>query len=211
MNEKKPVGRFVIYFIAIYGLFLITSPVGDKIFAEYYRSFGKTFFYSFIDKGAVGFVKIKKPALPKFSTEMRLANREVMNKAIDANKPYQNARVEVSSWYAGYLQVALLFSLIAATPFIGWKRKLVALAFGVLLMHALIWFQLYIQVLYEFDRNEFLQVIHFSPFWQRVMDALHYLFVETMGLRFVIPVFIWILVTFRKNDLNELLKPAAFR
>ncbi len=203
MHDKKPVGRFVIYFIVIYGLFLVTSPVGEKIFANHFINFGRSFFYSFIDKGAVGFVELKETKQPKFSTEMRLANREVMNKAMDANKPYQDVRLEVSSWYSGFLPLILLVSLIGATPFIGWKRKLLALFFGLLLMHVLIWVQLYIQILYEFDRNEFLQVMTFSPFEQKVMDSLYYLFVESMGLRFVIPAFIWILVTFRKGDLEN--------
>ena len=203
MHDKKPVGRFVILFIIIYGLFLLTSPMTEKWFANYYIHFGRSLFYSFVDKGAVGFVELKETKQPKFSIEIRLANREVMNKAMDANKPYQDVRLEASSWYSGFLPMILLVSLIAATPFIGWKRKLLALFFGLLLVHVLIWVQLYIQILYEFDRNEFLQVMSFSSFEQKAMDILHYLFVESMGLKFVIPVFIWILVTFRKGDLEN--------
>jgi len=204
MFPAKPVLRFVLFFMLIYGVFLLTSPVGDKLYADYFRSFGRFFFYSFIDKGAVGFVELKKPEQPKFTSEIRLANRKVMDEALDNNMGYRDGRSQVSSWYTGFLPTALVLSLILATPLIGLRRKMVALLWGLLLIHVFIWFQLYVQILYEFDRNEFLQVVSFPPFRQKVMNSLHYLFVESMGTRFIVPVFIWIFATFRKSDLEKL-------
>lgn len=205
MLQANQLIRFLLFFLLIYGLFLLTSPVGDKLYADYFRSFGRYFFYSFIDKGAVGFVALKNPEQPKFSTEIRLANMKVMNKALDNNTAYQYASIEESSWYTGFLPTILLFSLILATPNISLKRKAVALLWSMLLIHIFIWFQLYVQILYKFEQVEILEVVsRFSPIGQKVMNTLNYLFVESMGIRFIIPVFIWILVTFRKGDLEML-------
>ena len=211
MLASNPVWKFLLWFTLLYILSLLMWRGLEAPYSEKFRAFGKFFFSDFRSKGTVMFAPLDNPEDKRFSTSLMLMNKNSYEAAVKKAKtsgqraaPLRSVNVTVSSWYTGFLPTILVVTLILATPFIGIKRKLVALLWGLLLIHAFIWFQLYIQILYEFNRVEFLQVVSFSPFWQKVMDSLYYLFVESMGLRFIIPVFIWIFVTFQKGDLEKL-------
>ena len=160
------------------------------------------FFEDFRGKGIVVFDKLDKVEENHFNTVMKLASKEQYAAYKKNRSSYKVSSVTASGWYMGYLPIILLVALILASP-VTWKRKGIALLGGLLVIHVFIWLKLYIQLLYEFNRAE-LNVVSFSGFQQNLMDTLHVLFVVYLGPTFIVPVFIWLLVTFRKGDLEML-------
>jgi len=177
-----------------YGVVLFAGTAGDRKYAEWFRSVSRNVFGSIVDNGAVGFVALKKPEQPKFTTEMRLANKREMENAMNHNKQYRSVMVTLSSWYTGYLPTMLTIALLLAIPGLALPKKALALLGGMVVIHLFIFVKLYIQILYEFERNEWLQVVQFSPSRQQVMDKLFDLLVQSMGLNFAMPVVICLAV-----------------
>ncbi len=188
--------RFILYFSAIYGLVLLTGQSADEWYAEYFRNIGRKTVAPFFSKGAIGFFEIKKPEEPKFSTNIRIANKKDYEDAMRKRQPYKSADISVSSWYSGYLPTMLTLALILSIPGVTRRKKAIASGAGLVIIHVFIFIKLYTQLLYEFERNEWTRVVHFSPFGQQVMDNLYYLFVQSMGLNFAVPILICIVTLF---------------
>jgi len=71
------------------------------------------------------------------------------------------------------------------------------LLWGLLLIHCFILFSLQTWI---WDESPDLSLTTLSPFWKTVADDLEYTLVTQLGASFSVPVLIWILVTYRRED-----------
>jgi hypothetical protein len=118
--------------------------------------------------------------------------------------PSDAPSIKISSQLAGYTLTILVITLILATPIISWKRKGWALLWGVILVHVFIIFRMTIGLLFFFSLHQELAVVMFSPFWQNVLNRIYEVLIPNFGIIYTVPVFIWILVTFRRSDWLQL-------
>ena len=99
----------------------------------------------------------------------------------------------------GYLAMVEVIALILATP-IPWLRRCKALAWGMLLVHAFIWLRIEITLLHWFSGDSPLALYKPGPFWSKLLASVFELISVSPTSTFVVPIFIWILVSFRKSD-----------
>lgn len=75
---------------------------------------------------------------------------------------------------------------------------------GLLVIHVFILFSLQVWI---WDESPALSLIDLSPFLKTIMDELQNTLVTQMGASFSVPILIWILVTFRRENLFGLPLP----
>jgi hypothetical protein len=113
-------------------------------------------------------------------------------------------RCGFSSRRGGYIYIMFVVALIVATP-ISVKRKLWALLWGLILIHFFIVLKLAVRIVDIFNREP-LGLFVIGPFWEMGFYFLYFLMMNlTFG--FVVSTFIWILVTFRREDWRRLIRP----
>ncbi|MGB8169129.1 MAG: hypothetical protein WCF18_16650 [Chthoniobacteraceae bacterium] len=124
-----------------------------------------------------------------------IVNRTLM--ASDGSGPVRNVDIDLGR--LGTRPLALLLALIFATP-IPWKRRAVAAVVGLLLLHVGV--LLFLSFCLWVESAE-VQLVAFSPTMKALAKGA-----EAAGVaQFPIagPVLIWIVVTFRREDIMRLL------
>lgn len=208
---KHPIKAFVVFFIPIYALLLIAGLAGmDHVYEGMYRSIGNKLFLETGEKGLVQFIEAEDPTTKEMASWVLLINKEENAKAIANGTTVPSARVEISPWSMGYLPIALLLALILSTP-IPWKRRLIALAWGLPTLGLFIYFRTWVFIKYFFlNKDEKLDVIDPGPFATSMLEWSYSIFVYNVVVGLFFPILVWILVSFRKEDktlLKEVMKP----
>ena len=199
----KTILRFLFIFSLVYAVLIIPQTNLGKTYAKFIRSEGTALFGSFGNKGIVRFeANLEKKNKWEYRNKLFLLNRQHLEKAQKSGSEYQMAKV-YSSWYYNYLFVALLIALIAATP-MTMKRKMWAILVGLLLIHVYINFGLFIMLVFKFNSHPYLEVVNLSNFWEGVIDFIYPIVMVNPGTGIFISVIIWLVVSFRKNDLADL-------
>ena len=103
----------------------------------------------------------------------------------------------------GFVPTALLVSLILATP-VAWRRRAVALASGLALIHLFLVFRLWITALLGFAvvRLDGRPLLPLSSGWIDTVALLDRVLSDDLHITFVAPVLVWLLVTVRADDLR---------
>ncbi len=153
---KKHILIFLFKFAAVYAVLLL--PGFRNAYMDFYNSTGEKLFGSFGSKGMVRFKEKKGGMDEDVQTIIYLINKNEFREKEKSNTPVNTAFIE-NNWLNDYLPVAFLLSLNAATP-MGWRRKLISLAAGLVIMHIFIFFSMWISFLFQFNLNaEKLQVV----------------------------------------------------
>ncbi len=191
MFKVKPIILFGVKCVLIYLLLVISgsySKLGDK-YADLFRSKGNSLVK---EKGDTGKVKFQKINEKKFDTKIKVTNSKLKEKGWYG--------VPVNTRKIGYVPTILLISLVLATSFATIRRKGIALLLGVLLINVYIIFILDVKIRFVFNEGERL-LGQFNPsFSRKFIGLLNSAIVENMGLGLIVPVFIWLIVSFKKSD-----------
>ncbi len=218
MVFNKRIAKHVLGFVLLYGLFLCAWIVVQGFYANQLMGIGKYLFGNFRSNGVVIFQPISAQdkmdrALEDHDVTVLFLNEKIMKDlrqqaASQGKTGGFGARLELEksnliSRTVGYLPTILVAALILASP-LSKVRKMKALAAGLLLIHCFIAIKLWIYVLHEFSRREALSVVVLSPFWKNILSQLHYVLFLNIGTTVIVPVFIWILASFRRSDWTSL-------
>lgn len=198
----KLVLGFLLRFILIYGLFIILWFNWGEFYAEFFRESGNRLFGSYGSQGIVRFRPYQPTNNRSVSdTKVIIANRATNQKTLNIKGHLftQSKSINMSSRHVGYASTVLLLTLILATP-IAWKRKGWVLLWGMILIHVFIVLRLTIGLLFLFSHNFQLAVISFSPFWHNVLRVSSEIFIIHLEMNYIVPITLWILVTFRRSD-----------
>lgn len=102
--------------------------------------------------------------------------------------------------YGDYMNIAFLIALIAATP-LPLKRKISAIIWGLILMHAIVVFKFAIMI---FVGSELVSLLVLSAFWKGVVFITYNVVVRNSITGFIIAFFIWVLVSFHHQDWSKI-------
>ena len=187
---------FLLRFVVIFGVLIVPWPGWNHVYSHYFQSLGQI---AFNRPGAMPRMVVFAPATDNaawIDTTMTLENAALADSS--GNGPAKMAKIDSRS--IGWVPTALTIALVLATP-ISWRRRLLALAGGVLLIHLFIFLTL---LSWIWDNSTGLSLLTLSSIWQRVAGELDYALMNQLGVSFSVPVVIWILVTFRRQDQDAL-------
>jgi hypothetical protein len=193
----KGIIRFFCLFLLVFGLLMAPWPRLGRVYTRFY-SIGASFLYGSI--GSTGTVRFEPLKDNEYYLYVTLFNRA--RQAADGG--VARIRTRHNSRHAGYMYVAFLIALIMATP-ISSKRKLWALFWGVILIHGLVALKLGLRIFHAFN-NKPLYLFSLSPFSRRFLSITHQVFAVNVTFGFIVCVFIWILVSFRRRDWDRIQK-----
>jgi hypothetical protein len=106
--------------------------------------------------------------------------------------------------YPPYVLTALLIALIVATP-LPWRRRLIALALGLIILNAYLYGVLLVTVVRVLSREGPARLHELSSFWDGTLEFVMHHTTHSPTFSTVIPVVIWAAVTFRRGDLMLML------
>ena len=189
--------RFLAFFVVIYGLLIVPWPGLDQAYGDYFRALGTAFFSRDTGSRLVRFEPQEMPSAehsrtPPLGTRVTLANRDLA----DSQGNSKAQLIDLDTRSIGWVPTALTAALILASP-VPWRRRLGALAGGLVLIHLFILFSLQSWI---WDASPAVSLGTLSPFWKDRADDLEYVLITQLGASFSVPLVIWIIVTFRRKD-----------
>ncbi|MEI6070619.1 MAG: hypothetical protein WCS31_02415 [Verrucomicrobiae bacterium] len=194
--DSKALWKFAGLFVLTYGLLIAPWPNWNDFYSSYYRALCNAAFTHFPGDMILQFEKNNAPLRPNLSTSISIGNE----RKIDRQGRYPATVLQADTRSLAWTPTALLVALILATP-LTWKRKLRALALGLLVIHAYI---LLITAFWIINRSTEVGLVTLIGWQKNFAEALEYTFIEQLGASFVIPVLIWVLVTYRRGDLQKI-------
>jgi len=199
MRPSQLISRFFIKLFVCYGLFLVAWPVLSGPYASAFRKVGTKVFRSF---GPDGDVLIKERADPTRMLDSDLVQGNRKTRSV-GTRPF-------GTQYQGYAPTAVLLSLIVASP-VTWKRRGWATLWGLILIHLWIAFALWLMLVDAYSDPSKLAMYELSPLVKRSLAYVTFLVTKSTMTRYFVPVFFWILVTFRRNDWQNILPTPGTR
>lgn len=188
-------GRFIFVYALFTGLWFSV----DTHYAQAFRALGNLILGDLGTQGIVHFLPLEVDA----KTEHKDTALLLTTQANLAQQQVELSWVIVSSRDSAYIPTVLLIALILASPISGLRKQL-ALFHGLILIHVFIGLRLLVAIAYAFSHNPNLAMLRLTPFWQTLLDIAAQVFTEYIGILYIMPVFIWLLVTLRQSDWQQL-------
>jgi hypothetical protein len=186
--SRGPALGFMLRFGVIFGLLIAPWPRLNQLYSQYFQALGGMAFGPSAGSDRVVIFESASGHNAGLDTRITLENTALLGS--DGKGAAKS--VEVDSRSIGWVPTALTMALVLATP-IPWKRRLAAFAGGIVLIHLFIYFTVQSWVWNA-------SAMTLSAFWQRAAGELNYALMNQMGASFTVPVLVWILVTFRRQD-----------
>jgi hypothetical protein len=184
---------FALRFALVYAVLVLAWPVVRPAYGAFYRALGNIVF-----QGGAGEVRFgRKPEVDPeegFDVEVVMTKRGV--------RGVKNV-MSSSSRLIGCLPTVSLVALVLATP-ISWRRRRRALLWGLLLVQLFVVLRMGIPIVRDFSHPNAIQVYHPGGLGRWLLGVAERAFLRAPASWFVVPILIWILVAFRRDD-RELL------
>ena len=190
---SHPLAAFAWKFLALYLLLAIPWPFLTQFYVDLGQEAGAMLFNSRNDHRTMSFEFLKDPKRP-FDARITIVNPVLLNP--DGSGPVRHLDFDTRG--TCWNPCVLLIALIIASP-VSWKRRWRALAFGlpVLLIVIFCFFQFCL-----WDEASEIGLVVIKTFWKTVVTMARQAFIAYLGL--VAPVLLWLMVTFRREDLPTL-------
>ncbi|MCG8405276.1 MAG: hypothetical protein MI923_08780 [Phycisphaerales bacterium] len=205
MRKPKAIPGFFLRLLLIYGVLAAPWPALDRVYLSCFRAVGNRLFGSFGSEGTVEFVKEYPVNAARISPpEEKWPVKFILRK--------KNVRHGFMGHYLarhGYMALTLVMALILATP-IPWSRRWKSLFWGLILANGFIVFRVFVALLNEFTQGP-IALFSPTPFGKKVLQLTFDILTRSPEFTFVVPFFIWILVTLRKEDFERWLNPAMIK
>lgn len=226
MWDLKRIIQFGVVFAVVYGgLMYLRSPLSDA-YAYLFRAGGNIAFsrYVFWGDGNVRFVdlRLKRAQLfqeiDRHTYGMLPATTPILNQkgAFDTLMLLKNrskmkdfGMLRTSSRMVGYTPTAVIFALFLATP-TAWRRRLVGLLIGLLLVHGYIFIRLAIDLAtgeWGFGSVKPYALFSLSEFWSGVLTRVSEVIAENPTVYLGVSVFLWLLVNILSGSFTAFRRP----
>ena len=185
----KTLTFFFLKLVVLYGALVIPWPGLAQAYLSLYRAAGEAVFGQMGSGGAVHFEGKYIPNR-EWATTLILRSR---------NTPSATG-IDIKSRY-GYLTILLTLSLIVATP-VPWSRKWKAVVWGAALAMLFVLFCLWL-VLVDAFSDPPLSLYSLSGLSKSAVRQSAEMLALSPEATFVVPIFMWIVVTLRRADLER--------
>ncbi|NOX57903.1 MAG: hypothetical protein GXP29_03480 [Planctomycetes bacterium] len=187
-------GRAVVIFAIVYGLLSVPWTGLQEGYSKVFRSVGHTVFHDFGPRGVVKFLPLEKPTR---TTDSEITTGVKGDRRIGFSS--------INPRFLGYLPTIEIIALILASS-ISWRRRLFSFVLGLIAIHLFIYLRLLLLIRIWYSSTTPWQQYHPSEtmfaFLHRVNEVINVS--PTAG--FVVPVLIWIAVTFRSSDWERIIR-----
>jgi hypothetical protein len=195
--SKTTVTLFFVKLIAMYALLIVLWLWAGGPYARLLCATGDTVFRSFGGEGRVDFKIVDPPPRNAKALDFVIRLENIRTRATGTFELERNTR------NMGYLPTAFTAALVLATP-VSWKRRAWALLWSMLLISAFVGLQLAIHLLLAFSDANALNQFAFAPWVKGLIGVALKVVVLSPVTAYIAPVFIWLLVTFRRDDWEAL-------
>jgi hypothetical protein len=190
MHALKPIAGFALRVVVVYGVLAVPWSGIRNAYGALYRTAADLGFGPFFD-GRLRFEPIPSAEDGK-DTRIRL--RDHINPATRLSLPHD-------SRLTAYLPTIELIALVLATP-VSWSRRGVALAWGLLAMHAFIALRIAVILAYMHHHADLGWTGRTARLFQELLAVA-----PTPG--FIVPVIIWAAVMLRRDEVMALVRRAS--
>ncbi|MFQ5422934.1 MAG: hypothetical protein ACE5F9_03030 [Phycisphaerae bacterium] len=189
MPQTKTIVGFFARLILFYALLVAPWPGLREAYVVAHASAANAFFRSAREHGTVRFIPMG--AIRRSGPDTKLVFENHVTGV--AGNGTHNAQL------TGFIPTALVIALVLATP-IPWRRRAVALALGLILVHVFIALRIEILIAHWYGVDQPWALDHPGPTWRAIVDALFESGVVSPTPSFVVPIVIWAAVSLRRND-----------
>lgn len=211
MFEPKRVAVFAFLVLVFYTLLTWPWPSWESRYGSWFRAGGNAVFsrFWFWPQGNVEFLNLRSPTLFDDIDAVTPGNlpkqfkppqpddvlQDTLMVLMNNDVPGSIGVLRTSSRPIGFWPTAVFLSLLLATP-IRWRRKLIALVVGLVLVQGFVAFRVTVLLLKGgfADPAKKYALFQPSPFWRDVWRRAGEVFADNPTFAFVVPVFIWLTV-----------------
>lgn len=190
MRARRPILRCVAVFALLYIVLSTVATLAAPAVETYWRGLARWMFTARTGPRELHFEPYSDYPRSFADTRITIVNRQLM--AADGSGPVRHADLPLGR--LGGSTCAFLAALILAMP-LRWPRRLRALALGLLALHAAIFGVLAFSISVE---SAEVSLVYFPPGRLAMLRSLERGLLPHLSL--VLPLLIWVLVTFRRGD-----------
>ena len=192
MQTRRIVG-FFLRFLIVYAVLMALWPVARGVYSRSFRSGGELVAGFFRSRGEIRFRALAdQHSKHDTSIVVRYSDSQTWTK------------MEVGSMRLGYRPMALLVGLIAGSS-IPWLRRARAFLWGFALLLAFVALRLAIILTWGLSMNEHGWNVVSNHFWNEALHTGIWSVSVGVGMSYIAPVVIWMLVSLRREDLAMIL------
>jgi len=193
MRRYSAIARFLGLFMLVYGGLVAPWPSWNALYASYFRHFCGFFL---AHENADSIVRFRAaPAAAALDMQIVLIDPH----RVDAHGRAKGRVLGLDSRGVGWIPTAFLVALILAT-WVPWKRRLSAFGLGLLVIHLYLLLAVRVYIWNQSMPERAVGTLSSPLKW--VAAGLEETMITQLGPSFVVPAVIWILVTFRTEDLD---------
>jgi hypothetical protein len=200
MWRNKQLVRFLSCLALWYGLGITPWPGFNRAYGAYFRAVAGWMLAEDGDRRVVRFEQTPEQGARVLDTRIVVASRE--SSASAGGHPAKILGLD--SRAVGWVPTALVLALILSTP-VPWSRRGWSVVGGWLAIHLFILFSVAVYVLNETGQMGGVSLDGWPAMAKAVVDGLDETLITQMGASFVVPVAIWVTVTFRSGDFTAIL------
>lgn len=175
-------------FLLLFGLSLIPWPGLPAVCGSYFRAVGQLAFASKAGPRSLEFEPHEG-----HETRIVIVNRELMH--ADGSGPVRN--LDLDSFNFTWRPASLFLALILASP-VSWPRRTSAMVAGGVCLQMFLLFVLGFAI---WNQSTEVGLVSLSPFWKQITENTLQILVGQLNI--AAPVLIWLMVTFRREDLRR--------
>ncbi len=192
MFPLKRISGFFVLCLVFYALLMAPWPGVMDGYRAFFRAGGDLVFGRFGAAGSVSFKPIPAGDHAKDTTLVLTKHR------------VGSLERDIKSVYVGYRPTAFVIALVLATP-LPWRRRVWALLWCLILVNVFVAFRVGIVLLNDFTNPNPLALFTLGRTWKMLLRGLVLLFYRAPEMHYIVPAFIWLVVTFRRGDMSRLL------
>lgn len=200
MRQRSPVAYFAILFAVVYAGLAFPWPSWQAAYSAAYRRAANALFDPFGLRAQnqagkevkLGRVEFRPAAKPDRTSDTDIWTR--LRHSPDVGSALHSPHL------TGYVPTVEFIALALATPIV-WRRRLIGLVLGLVIIHAFIYLRLWIALMYYFATpGTQWQMYALSRNTLRVLDVCHEVINIAPVTSFVFPALVWLVLLFRPAD-----------
>lgn len=207
MLKSKPILLFSLIFIAVYLLLALPWNRLSTRYAEFYKNQAQRYFSKIGESGYLLFERNDPTSTVLTITQI---NADIVNKGGQTDA----VKHEIDTKVLAYLPSSFMIALFLATP-ITFKKRLLWLCFGLLILHIILMASLYVIIIYNYAHAPSLKMFLPQQTGWNMIDMLECLVNRVTGQYSFIVICIWgcLISLFERRCLaqlkNSLVQPKA--